>query len=192
MGVDAVGKWQKFPHDDSEFAYAGPALGKAWAGLHAGDRVAWPDRKWLSGVLEANPDAAPDGFDGDLEKLTGDLQDAWRAFHGGRFGDAIESVGKCGLLAHAVANKAAGVYATYLETNNSRQQTCFLDAAKRAEQAQQVLPDDPNSHYFHAFSPIAVCASAWFGAKVSAWFRLAWIFPPMPWRRASTTDTLWL
>ena len=147
-----MGKWQKFPHDDSEFAYAGPALGKAWAGLHAGDRVAWPDRKWLAGVLEAIPDAAPDGFDGDLEKLTGDLQDAWRAFHGGRFGDAIESVGKCGLLAHAVANKAAGVYATYLETNNSRQQACFLDAAKRAEQAQQLLPDDPNSHYFHAFN----------------------------------------
>ena len=59
---------------------------------------------------------------------------------------------KCGLLAHAPANKAAGIYATYLEPDETTQRACFMAAVARAELAMQVLPDDPNSHYFHAFN----------------------------------------
>jgi len=53
---------------------------------------------------------------------------------------------------HGPANKAAGIYATYLEPDEDKARACLLDAVNRAEAAIEVLPDDPNSHYFHAFN----------------------------------------
>jgi len=55
-------------------------------------------------------------------------------------------------LAHAPANKAAGIYAAHLETDESAAQACYLAAITRAEAAIEALPDDANSHYFHAFN----------------------------------------
>ena len=55
-------------------------------------------------------------------------------------------------MAHAPANKAAGVYATYLEDDETAQRACYLAAIERAERAIEILPDDPNSHYFYAFN----------------------------------------
>jgi tetratricopeptide (TPR) repeat protein len=51
-----------------------------------------------------------------------------------------------------VANKATGIYATYLEDKPSRQTALFQQAAARAESAIEAFPDDPNAHYFHAFN----------------------------------------
>lgn len=121
-----MGRWKPFPHEDTAFDYAGKALQKAWKHLHAGDCEPWPDD-------------------------TG-LQEAWRAFHRGDFERAVELADKKGIEGHAAANKATGIYATYLETDERRQIECYKSAIARSEKAIEALPDDPNSHYFYAFN----------------------------------------
>ncbi len=121
-----MGAWKKFPYDNTRFGYAGDDLWQAWDHLHAGDCAAFPS-----------------------EEL---LQQAWRCFHHGDFYQAVKLADECGISGHAVANKATGIYATYLEDEENRQIECFKTAIKRAEQAIAMLADDPNSHYFHAFN----------------------------------------
>lgn len=145
-------QWLDFPHDNSAFSYEGASLQEAWPQLHAGDRVPFPDQAWLVQTLEQFPDAAPDQFDGDVAQLEEQLQDAWRSFHRGDFGATVNGGNACGLLAHAAMNKALGIYANYLEPDEDTQQALYLDAAQRAEAAMQVLPEDSNSWYFHAFN----------------------------------------
>lgn len=147
-----MGRWHGFPHDNAAYRYPGQELADAWPALHRGDRATWPDQAWVTAALEAHPEAAPPGFAGDVGALVDDLREAWRAFHRGDFGVAMDMAEHCGPLAWAAANKAAGVYGSYLESDPKRQQACFMDAAKRAEEAARLLPDDPNSHYFHAFN----------------------------------------
>jgi tetratricopeptide (TPR) repeat protein len=118
--------WNPFPHPDPAYDYDEERLRAAWADLHAGDCEPFPD----------DPD----------------LQAAWRSFHRGDFQQAVEQADAIGLAAHAVANKATGIYATYLESDARRQQALFRQAIERAEQAIEAFPDDPNSHYFHAFN----------------------------------------
>jgi tetratricopeptide (TPR) repeat protein len=144
--------WNVFPYPDSGFDFAGEALAEAWDELHTGDRVVFPEADHLQDVLEQHPGAAPEGFDGDLETLADTLQEAWRAFHLGDFQRAVDLGERCGLLGHAPANKATGIYASYLEQDEQRQAALFSAAADRAEQAIQALPDDPNACYFHAFN----------------------------------------
>jgi tetratricopeptide (TPR) repeat protein len=119
-------KWQAFPHDRAGFEYAGAALKKAWKELHRGDREPYPDAT--------------------------ELQEAWRCFHRGDFHEAVKLADAYGLEGHAVANKATGIYATYLEPDQKRQIECFTSAIERAERAIEAFPEDPNSHYFHAFN----------------------------------------
>ena len=145
-------QWNSFPHDNAAFLFEGDALLEAWADLHWGDCVIFPDTDWVQQCLSETPDAAPDSFDGDVATLAAIIQEAWRCFHAGDFQKATERTGQCGHLGHAVANKATGIYATYLEPDEAAQQACYLAAVTRAEAAIQVLPDDPNSHYFHAFN----------------------------------------
>jgi tetratricopeptide (TPR) repeat protein len=147
-----MSRWNSFPHDNSEYLYAGTRLLKSWPDLHRGDRVEFPDADWVEQTLEQAPGAAPKKFDDDFAALANIIQEAWRSFHSGDFQKAVSLSEKCGQLAHAPANKATGIYATYLEADEAKQQACYLDAIKRAEAAIQVLPDDPNSHYFHAFN----------------------------------------
>jgi len=144
--------WNKFPYSNSEYRYEGTALSEAWPELHRGDRVPIPGRDWLVDILERFPDAAPPRFDGDIESLGASMQNAWRHFHAGDFEASVELSRTCGVLAHASSGKAAGVYATYLEKDEGRQQTLFLEAARRSERAMTMLPDDPNTYYFHAFN----------------------------------------
>jgi tetratricopeptide (TPR) repeat protein len=119
-------KWKSFPHDREEFVYAGPALKKSWTDLHLGDQEPYPP--------------------------AGELQEAWRCFHRGDFQQAVTLADEFGLEGHAVANKATGIYATYLEPDAKRQIECFKAAIERAERAIEAFPDDANSHYFHAFN----------------------------------------
>ncbi len=119
-------KWKTFPYDNSELRYPGGKLKAAWAELHRGDTEPFPKDK--------------------------DLQEAWRCFHRGDFQEAVELADDYGLAGHAVANKATGIYATYLETDPGRQKACFQAAIARGEQAIDEFPDDANSHYFHAFN----------------------------------------
>jgi tetratricopeptide (TPR) repeat protein len=118
--------WNKFPHDNGAFCYPGKKLEAAWDILHLGDREAFPG--------------------------SNELQDAWRCFHQGEFQQAVEKADASGLEGHAVANKATGIYATYLEDRPKRQIECFKSAIARAESAINAFPEDANSHYFHAFN----------------------------------------
>ena len=144
--------WNSFPHDNSRFLFVGDSLRESWPRLHTGDQVLFPDEDWVHGCLEAVPDAAPASFDGDFNALALSIQDAWRSFHAGDFERSVALAGQCGQLAHAAANKAAGIYATYLATDDRSRQACHLSAVERAEAALEYLPDDANAHYFHAFN----------------------------------------
>jgi tetratricopeptide (TPR) repeat protein len=119
-------KWNDFPYTNNEYAYEGSALEAAWEDLHLGDKEPFPEQE--------------------------ELQEAWRCFHRGEFQQAVDIADAFGLAGHAVANKATGIYATYLEDNSRRQVACFKSAIERAEQAIDAFPGDPNSHYFHAFN----------------------------------------
>ncbi|MGB5487724.1 MAG: hypothetical protein WBN06_10075 [Lysobacterales bacterium] len=147
-----MARWNKFPHPSADYLYEGDSLLESWPDLHQGDCVEFPDADWVEQTLEDAPDAAPESFDGDFVALAATIQDAWRRFHSGDFQKSVQLSEQCGHLAHAPANKTAGVYATYLEPDETKQQACYLAAIERAETAIQVLPDDPNSHYFHAFN----------------------------------------
>jgi tetratricopeptide (TPR) repeat protein len=118
--------WVKFPHDNTGFRYAGKALRNAWKSLHTGDCEPWPQEQAL--------------------------QEAWRCFHRGDFQQSVTLSDPMGIRAHAAANKATGIYATCLEVDEQRQIDCFKTAIARAERAIDAFPDDPNSHYFHAFN----------------------------------------
>lgn len=147
-----MSNWNDFPHDATPFAFKGKALEAAWDELHTGDREPWPEAARLQGILEQHPDAAPADFDGDVAALEKQLREAWRCFHGGDFGGAIDIGSGIGVLGHAPANKAAGIYAHYLESDETAQQEIYMAAAMRAEEAITLLPEDPNSWYFHAFN----------------------------------------
>lgn len=117
--------WKKFPHDDKAYVYAGTALKKQWLRLHRGDAEPFP------------ADAA--------------VQDAWRAYHAGDFGKAVELGLAAGLAGYNAANKAAMIYANYLEDDEERKLALFLDVARRCEELQEATPDDANSWYLHAY-----------------------------------------
>ena len=118
--------WKEFPHKNRDFDFKPAALKRAWPQLHAGDGEPFPRN----------------------EKL----QEAWRCFHRGDFQLAVDIADGIGVAGHAVANKATGVYATYLEEDEKRQLDCYKAAIRRAETAIAKLPEDANSHYFHAFN----------------------------------------
>jgi tetratricopeptide (TPR) repeat protein len=121
-----MNNWNPFPYDSGDYGYDRSALKKAWPKLHRGDREPWPE------------DQA--------------LLEAWAAFHAGAFQRAVDLSEAIGIDAHAVANKATGIYANYLEENEGRQIKLFQVAIARAEMAIEEFPDDPNAHYFHAFN----------------------------------------
>ena len=147
-----MARWKRFPHDNSAYTYEGNELARAWPRLHAGDGCEFPDEDWVKRQLEAAPDAAPASYDGNAANLATTIQGAWRSYHAGDFERCVELAVQCGLLAHAAANKAAGIYGTYLETDDDARQACFLAACERAEAAMEVMADDANAYYFHALN----------------------------------------
>lgn len=118
--------WIKFPHPDKSFSYPGTALKKNWTRLHTGDCEPFPD---------------------DDRVL-----DAWRSYHAGDFGRAVELGLACGMPGFAVANKAATVYASYLEQDQERKLKLLLEAAQRCEEQQKAMPAYANAWYLHAFA----------------------------------------
>ena len=87
----AKGGWKKFTQADKAYVYAGAALKKHWERLHRGDREPFPADE--------------------------QVQEAWRLYHQGDFQQACELGLSLGLPGYAVANKAATIYATYIEDN---------------------------------------------------------------------------
>lgn len=119
-------RWAAFPYPDPAYEYGDAALKKQWPRLHRGDREPLPKAK--------------------------DVLTAWQAYHAGDFGRAIESGVACGLAGYNVANKAAAVYATYLETSDKRKLALLSEAAERAEALQSAEPRNANAHYLYAFA----------------------------------------
>lgn len=118
-------KWASFDQDNRAFIQAGSALKKAWDSLHAGDREPWPE----------DPE----------------LQDGWRKFHAGEFAAAVTCGEAIGTDGHALVNKASGIYADYLEEDESVKLQIYQAGIERAEGAASARPDDVNAHYFHAY-----------------------------------------
>ena len=117
--------WAAFPYAGKAFQYPGGKLSSAWPSLHRGDTEPLPDDE---SVLEA-----------------------WRRYHAGDFAGAVALADETGLEAHAVANKAGGIYADYLEENEKAKVAIYQAGIKRAEEAIQRWDQDANAHYFHAF-----------------------------------------
>src|ERR1035437_7266176 len=118
--------WKKFPNPDKAFSYPGAALKKNWARLHCGDCEPFPENI--------------------------KVQEAWRFYHAGDFGRAVELGLACGQAGYAVANKAAAIYASDLETNNELKLSMLLDTAQRCEEQQITVPGYANAWYLHAYA----------------------------------------
>jgi tetratricopeptide (TPR) repeat protein len=117
--------WAEFPYDTAPYTYDGQALIDAWPQLHRGDCEPLPDDE--------------------------QLLEAWRRYHAGDFAGAVTLAGEIGIAAHAVANKASGIYADYLEEDDDAKLAIYETGSARAEEAIADYPDDANAHYFRAF-----------------------------------------
>ena len=119
-------KWMKHPHPDKAYAYDAAGLKKNWARLHRGDCEPFPK------------DSA--------------VAEAWRLFHAGEFGAAVEA----GLAARGAginaAIKAQTVYANYLEKSESSKIDLLEQAASLAADRWLDAPNDANAHYLYAFA----------------------------------------
>jgi tetratricopeptide (TPR) repeat protein len=122
----AKASWAKFPHPEKAYAYEGASLKKNWDRLHRGDCEPFPK------------DAA--------------IQEAWRLYHQGDFGRAVEAGLAAGVDGYNVANKAQAIYATYLEKAGPKKAKLFQEAMERGEEAMRERPRDANAHYFFAMA----------------------------------------
>jgi len=143
----APSKWKAFSYDATDYGYEGAELKKAWAALHRGDCEPFPDAGFVKQALAAHPRLK---IALDTDRVAAALQSAWRAYHRGDFGAAVAEGAALGLIGANAANKAANIYATYLETDSGRKREILLQAAERAERLQVAAPDFPNAFYFHA------------------------------------------
>lgn len=135
-------QWAAFPHRSQDFRFDGQSLEESWDRLHQGDREPFPD---ADRVRSLDPDQP------DPEATAAAWQQAWRDYHAGRFGAAVDGALAIGPLAHAIANKASGIYADYLEEDEKTRLAIYQAGIERAEAAIRAYPDDANAHYFHAF-----------------------------------------
>lgn len=118
--------WQAFPYPDQAYNYAGVALKKNWARLHRGDAEPYP--------------------------VDSKAEEAWRAYHAGDFAKAVEIGLKAGGSGVNAANKAAMIYANYLEVDSDAKLDIFQQIAERCEALQASEPDNANAWYFHAYA----------------------------------------
>ena len=140
-------KWKPFPYDAMKFAYEGEALKAAWPELHRGDCEPFPDFVFVKQAFAEHPRLKGNL---DAEKTAPALQSAWRAYHRGDFAAAVEEGSALGPIGANVANKAANIYATYLESDSETRRDIYIKSADRAEALQSAAPDFPNAFYFHA------------------------------------------
>jgi len=138
--------WKPFQFADKAYDYAGARLKANWSRLHQGDREPYPAPGELRKLIELCPQFAPSGS---IEQVAAKLEDAWRAYHRGDFGVAVELGLAIGPLGYNVANKAANIYATYLESSQSAKLALLLAAAERAEFVFARAKTVVNAWYFH-------------------------------------------
>ena len=127
-----------FAYDATSYLYEGAALKKAWPELHRGDCEPFPDGAFVKQALAAHPRLK---CSLSADQAAAALQSAWRAYHRGDFGAAVAEGAALGPIGANAANKAANIYATYLETDSGRKREILLEAAARAEALQAVAPN---------------------------------------------------
>ena len=120
-----MAKWTPFPHAGAH-SYDAASLKKQWARLHAGDTEPLPK------------DAA--------------VLQAWVYFHNGDFQKASEAGLEAGGAGITAANKAAAIYATYLEQKEKTRLDLFLQVAGQAEAQAAADPKNANAWYWHAYA----------------------------------------
>ena len=112
------------PYTGTPFVLSGAALEQRWSMLHAGNLEPFP-----------------------VEPA---VQDAWRAYHEGRFEEAV-ALGKAhGGLGLVPAAFAATIYAHYLEPDEQKKVEIFESAIELAERATEACPDNANAYYMYA------------------------------------------
>lgn len=121
----AMGQWTAFPQL-GEFQHDAASVTRAWDRLHAGDAEPLP---------------------GDARVLA-----AWVLFHNGEFERAVEAGLAAGEGGITVANKAACMYANYLEKNEKARLEILQVAARRAEQQAAAHPELPAAWFWQAYA----------------------------------------
>ena len=120
-----MAQWTAFPQL-GEFQYDAASLTREWHRLHACDAEPLPSEP--------------------------EVLRAWALFHNGEFQQAME----CGLAAGdagiTVANKAACIYANYLEKKEKARLEIFQEAARRAELQASAHPDNASAWYWQAYA----------------------------------------
>ena len=119
----AAAKWKPFPHPAKGFLHAGEALKKNWERLHRGDCEPFPKDKAV--------------------------QEAWRLFHAGQFGEAVAAGLAAGGAGITAANKAQAIYANGVETQEPRRITLFEEVMKRAEAQARSEPGKKGNSELH-------------------------------------------
>jgi tetratricopeptide (TPR) repeat protein len=119
-------KWAAFPHPDKAYVFDAAGLRKNWPRLHRGDCEPMPKE---AGAL-----------------------DAWRHFHAGAFGDAVEAGRKAGGAGIDAAVKAQMIYANYLEKSDKAKLALLEEAAGWAEARRDEAPKSANAHYYYAYA----------------------------------------
>jgi tetratricopeptide (TPR) repeat protein len=120
-----MANWTAFPYA-GEYFFDADSVRKHWARLHAGDAEPLPQD---DSVLQA-----------------------WALFHSGEFQNALNmglSIGGDGLT---VANKAACIYATYLEKTEKKRLDLYMEVVRRAQAQAQENPNNVNAHYWQAYA----------------------------------------
>ena len=120
-----MANWTPFPHA-GDYAFDIASLKKNWARLHRGDCEPLPT------------DAA--------------VLQAWLLFHNGEFEKAAEAGLKAGGDGITAANKAACIYANFLESKEKIKLDLFLQVAERAEAQQAAEPQNANAWYWQAYA----------------------------------------
>ena len=120
-----MGRWTTFTAT-GHFAYDSGAIKKHWPRLHACDQEPLPQE---SALLRA-----------------------WTLFHNGHFEAAHQAglgLGDAGLT---VANQAACIYATQLESREGERLALYQAASERAAAHTAREPNNPNAHYLLAYA----------------------------------------
>jgi tetratricopeptide (TPR) repeat protein len=136
--------WLATPRDTAACSFDAHLLTKQWPRLHRGDCEPFPTAESLAHRAREER-TAPD-------EVAAAVQDAWRAFHQGNFQQAFKLGSQVGLPGFAVSLKAAGIYASEVETDDREAQNLLLDMSRRAEEITERLPSEPNAHYLLAFA----------------------------------------
>lgn len=142
-------KWRAYPGSQASFDRSVEKLRRDWDELHRGDREPFPDPTTVGKGLKASGARAGAR---EVEAALSSLIAAWGAFHRGDFEEAYRRGSELGPVGAVVAAKAEGIYAQYLETDETAKLRRFMAVAERCEQALAALPDAVNLHYLRAFA----------------------------------------